>query len=84
MALSFDELQNIYIATQYIRHHKTLDYYIQRKDRVQNSVKAQIMFELAKTLAYLHKTSPGVVHRDLKPCNVYITNDFSIKLAGLE
>ena len=84
LAIALDELNNIYIVSDYVRYNKTLDYYINRKDCFKNNHKAQILFELAKTLNYLHKLDPAVIHRNLRPENVFVTSDFKIKLAGFE
>ena len=82
MALAIDHINNIYIVIESVRNNKSLAYYIKRKNCVKKSIKVQILFELAKTLNYLHRLEPGIIHRNLNPECVFITNDFSVKLSG--
>ena len=84
LAIAIDDLNNIYVVGEYLRHNKTLDYYIRRKECFKQSQKAQILFELAKALHYLHSLDPAVIHRNLRPGHVYVTAEFKIKLAGFE
>lgn len=74
----------MHVVSEFVRHNKTLDYYISRKDCFKESQKAEILFELAKTLNYLHSLEPAVIHRNLRPENVYVTADFRVKLIGFE
>jgi serine/threonine-protein kinase len=84
LALAMDEMSKIYIISEYVRNNKTLDYYINRKECFKDKHKAQILFELAKTLNYLHKLEPAVIHRNLRPEAVFVTAEFKIKLTGFE
>lgn len=84
LALALDEMNKIYIVSEYVRDNKTLDYYISRKDVLKNAHKAQILFELAKTLNYLHRLEPAVIYRNLRPETVFVTAEFKIKLTGFE
>jgi serine/threonine-protein kinase len=84
LAIALDDLNNIFVVSEYVRFNKTLDYYIQRKECFKNKHKAQILFELAKTLNYLHHLEPAVIHRNLRPENVFITSEFKVKLVGFE
>lgn len=84
LALAMDELSKIYIVSEYVRNNKTLDYYINRKKYFKDKQKAQILFELAKTLNYLHKLEPAVIHRNLRPETVFILAECKIKLTGFE
>lgn len=72
------------MVTEYVRHLKTLDYYISRRECFKAVQKAEILFELAKTLAYLHSLEPAVIHRNLRPENVFVTGEFKVKLVGFE
>ena len=42
--------------------------------------------EIADALAYLHNHNPNksVIHGDLKPTNIFLTNDLTVKLGDLE
>lgn len=84
LSIAIDELNNIYVVSEYVRHNRTLDYYISRKDCFKQNQKAEILFEVAKTLNYLHSLDPAVIHRNLRPENVYVTAEFRVKLVGFE
>ena len=84
MGVSLDELNNLYIISDSNKNHKTLEYYIQRKDKIKVSLKVEILFELAKTLNYLHCLQPSIIHRSLRPSSVFISSDFSLKLSDFE
>ncbi|XP_037004641.2 receptor-interacting serine/threonine-protein kinase 1 isoform X2 [Artibeus jamaicensis] len=45
------------------------------------SVKGRIILETIEGMCYLH--GEGVIHKDLKPANILVDNDFHIKIADL-
>ena len=84
LCLCIDNINNIYIVLESTKDCKPLSYYINKKHLIKNSLKVQILFELSKTLNYLHSMEPSVIHRNLTPDNIYITSDFKVKLSGFE
>ena len=54
-------------------------------EKVENSIAwplcLKLCVEIADALSYLHNQNPPFVHCDLKPQNVLLTNDFTVKLA---
>jgi len=66
-----------YIVTEYVRG-ETLSSLMQRVGRTPSEVTATIGLRLAEALKYAHQV--GILHRDLKPDNVMIRGDGTVKL----
>lgn len=47
-------------------------------------VKVKFALEAAMGMFYLHQSNPPILHRDLKSDNLLVTQDWSIKVAGME
>lgn len=62
----------IQIVTNYV-HGNDLCYVIQKKHFDLND-KGAIAEQIAQALAYMHSLNPPVIHRDVKPPNVLVSN----------
>jgi serine/threonine-protein kinase len=71
------ESSECYIVTEYVRG-ETLSSLMQRVGRTPSEVAATIGLRLAEALKYAHQV--GILHRDLKPDNVMIRGDGTVKL----
>lgn len=67
-----------YIVMEYI-HGKTLKEYIKEKGKLDTMEAISIAKQISYGLEHAHKN--GVVHRDIKPQNIMITDDKIIKVA---
>lgn len=67
-----------YIVMEYI-HGQTLKEYIQSKGKLDPMETINIAKQISYALEHAHKN--GVVHRDIKPHNIMITDDKIIKVA---
>lgn len=54
--------------------------YTKDKGRLKNKEVIKIMNQVCSGLYYLHSLEPPIVYRDLKPSNIMIRNDGSVKL----
>lgn len=66
-----------YIAMEYLKGN-TLDTLIKKKTELNYRIVAKIMASVCDALSYAHQK--GVVHRDIKPGNIMILDDFQVKV----
>jgi len=66
-----------YIVMEYIKG-KTLKDYIKEKGKIKYDEALKITYQIALALDHAHKN--GVVHRDIKPHNILITEDNIVKV----
>lgn len=69
---------DFYIASEYI-HGMTLKEMIEKKGPLELKLLSSIIKQIVSALRYAHKK--GVIHRDLKPGNILITEKNEVKLA---
>lgn len=67
-----------YIVNEYI-HGKTLRQVLDQRGRLSPQEALDAMNQLSSAVLYAHRH--GIIHRDIKPQNIYITADGTIKLA---
>ena len=75
----FQEGENICLVMEYIEGI-TLKEHLARSGRVQLHQAVRWAVELTRTLGYLHSRNPPVIYRDLKPANIMIQADGTIRL----
>lgn len=61
-----------YIQMEFCKGN-TLEYYIKKRDIIDNVINIQIINDIVTGLAYIHKQ--GIIHRDIKPANIFLEND---------
>ena len=75
----FDRDNDVVYMTMEELHGKTLEQHIQENPRgLQQDTAFQIIKSIAQGLAYAH--SKGIVHSDLKPSNIFITDKNEVKI----
>ena len=67
-----------YIVMEYVRG-KTLKDYIREKGRLDWEEAVRIASQICSALKHAHKN--GIVHRDIKPQNILVSEDGTIKVA---
>ena len=67
-----------YIIMEYVKGGTTLKKYCVPENLLPVEKVVEIIFKCAKALDYAHRQ--GVVHRDIKPTNILITEDYDIKI----
>jgi len=67
-----------YIIMEYVKGGTTLKKYCSPENLLAVEKVVEIVFKCAKALDYAHRQ--GVVHRDIKPTNILITEDYDIKI----
>ena len=67
----FENAEYIFIVMEYIRGGRLTDYMKEKKFNFTEKRAAELIYELALGVKYLHKY--GIVHRDLKPDNIMLT-----------
>lgn len=70
---------NVYIVMDYV-DGATLQQTIERGGRMDEQQALHVATELCKALSYLHSQNPPIIFRDVKPANIMIQPDNSIKL----
>lgn len=80
LAVAIDEQENIYIVTELLERHSLRQFLSQNKGCVSFEVKLNIIFQTARALDYIHSLNPPLMHRDVKPLNIFIGKDFSVKI----
>ena len=73
-----DEADLAYIVMELVPGGKTLKNLFDAKYRFSTQQTVRLMGELLEALEHLH--SRGVVHRDIKPDNIFVTESGSVKL----
>ena len=67
----FENAEYIFIVMEYIRGGRLTDYMKEKKFHFTEKRVAEIIYEIALGVKYLHKY--GIIHRDLKPDNIMLT-----------
>jgi Ca2+-binding EF-hand superfamily protein len=67
----FENAEYIFIVMEYIRGGRLTDYMKEKKFRFTEKRAAELIYEIALGVKYLHKY--GIIHRDLKPDNIMLT-----------
>ena len=67
-----------YIVMEYV-NGKTLKEYIREKERLEWEEAVRIAAQICSALKHAHKN--GIVHRDIKPQNILISEDGTVKVA---
>lgn len=75
----FEEGERIFLVMEYV-DGITLEQYLRKFGRAEVSLVVKWALELTEVLQYLHTQNPPVIYRDLKPSNIMIRPDGSIKL----
>lgn len=61
----------------------TLKIFIENHPKTDTKLKHSILHDVTVGLSYLHAQSPPVIHRDLTPNNILLTNKFVAKIGDL-
>lgn len=70
--------ESCYIVMELVPGGKTLKQYCSPEGLLPYRRAVEIIFKCAKALDYAHRE--GVIHRDIKPTNILITDDMDIKI----
>jgi len=70
--------ESCYIVMEYIKGGQTLKPYTKADALLPIEKVVEIVFKCAKALDYAHKQ--GVIHRDIKPTNILVTEDMDVKI----
>lgn len=74
-----EDFEYIYIIQEYI-FGETLDSILKKNGSMSECAAVDLAKQLCKTLGYLHNLNPPYIYRDLKPRNIMIQPDGSVKL----
>ena len=74
-----DTKDNIYIVMDYIEGH-TLRYNLDQDGALDEKTAVKYSLEILEILRYLHNQTPPIIYRDLKPSNIMVKPDGTIKI----
>jgi len=72
-----DEGEHLAIVMEYL-NGKTLDEYVKQKGQLNEEQAKSLFIPALDAFAYAHKK--GIVHRDVKPSNIFITTEGKVKI----
>lgn len=78
--MAIDEEYNLYIISELYPEFSLTTYLENNKNKVTIETKLKILFEIARALDYIHSLNPPVIHRDIKPHNIFISSTLNAKL----
>lgn len=76
---AFRQNNNIYIVTDYVEG-ENLESYLKREGPMPVNTALKYFEELLNALIYLHSRNPAILYLDMKPANIMLKPDGSIKL----
>jgi len=76
--IDFDDKDNHLAIVMEFMDGQTLDEYINKKGALEEEEAMTIFLPILNAFAYAH--SKGIVHRDVKPSNIFITSDGKVKI----
>lgn len=80
-AIAFDlQSQTVYMVTELCEQLSLRSFFKKFKDKIPSKVKYKIILDIAKALYHIHGSKPVIVHRDVKPENIFLTGDLKAKL----
>lgn len=74
-----NESDRVYIVMDYVKGENLADY-LKQNGCLKNNLAIDVAIELAEIIDYLHKQKNPIIYRDLKPANIIIAKDGTIKL----
>lgn len=75
----FEEGEELCMVMEYVEGI-TLEQYLEKFKKAEIEQAVKWTLELTEILGYLHSRRPSIIYRDLKPANIVIQSDGSIKL----
>lgn len=75
----FEDAESIYIVEDFVEGI-TLDELLKREKKVDEPLARQWFHDLCGVLRYLHTQQPPIIYRDMKPSNIMLQPDGSLKL----
>jgi serine/threonine protein kinase len=73
-----EEEGKYYVVMEHVQRARTLEAYCRPDNLLHLEDVVKIVFKSAKALHYAHKR--GVIHRDVKPSNIMLTNDNDVRI----
>ena len=80
LGVAIDADYNLYIISELYPQKNLDDFVKQHPNEIGIKLKMNLLFEIARALNYLHSLSPPIIHRDIKPKNIFVTSSYSAKL----
>ena len=77
--VSVEKKSRPYIAMEFLEG-RTLGEILRKEKKLPETKALEIAGKIAEALAYMHEPSRNVIHRDLKPDNVMLCNDGSLRI----
>lgn len=78
--VGLDQGSTVLIVTELCEQLSLKSFFKKFKDKIPGKVKLKMIFDIAKSLFHIHSERPSIVHRDVKPENIFLTADLKAKL----
>ena len=80
LGIALDSESNSYLIMEFCKELSLDAFLLKMKKELSLEVLLGILYQISLAVACIHNANPPIIHRDLKPQNIFITQNFEVKL----